>query len=153
TRDPEAYDLYLKALLARDNIRRTGSASSTLSNIEELLDRAIVRDPSFALAYAQRAVLRMLQFMYNIDTRVERLQRGREDLATAVRLAPGDPNVLNGRAQYLAFVDGDMPGALAEFEAAEAAGLTDPLWLYLKAEALYGLGRYDDAIRHAQRML
>jgi TolB-like protein len=148
TRDPEAYDLYLKALLGRDVIRGTGSAASTLSNIEDLLDRAIARDPSFAVAYAQRAVLRMLQFMYNIDTHEERLQRGREDLATAVRLAPGDPNVLNARAQYLAFVDDDMQGALAEFE---AAGLTDPLWLYLKAEALFALGRFDEAIQHAQR--
>jgi TolB-like protein len=152
TQDPKAYDLFLKALLARNAVTRSTSAE-VLQGIQEPLDGAIALDPAFAAAYAQRAVLYMLRFTYGVDTSEEVLRHGRADLATAERLAPGDPNVLNAKAQYRAYMDGDPSGALTLYEAAETAGLADPLWLYLKNDTLSAMGRMDDAIRGAEHAM
>ncbi len=52
-RDTEAFDLYLKALLA---FRTFIDEPSEFRQIEDFLSQVIAREPDFALAYAQRAL-------------------------------------------------------------------------------------------------
>jgi hypothetical protein len=57
TRSPEAYDLYLKANLA-GHFLNFFMPVERYRDVENLLNRAIALDPSFASAYAQRATFR-----------------------------------------------------------------------------------------------
>jgi TolB-like protein len=156
TRDPEAYDLYLKALLGRGAALATTSPDAfadAFRNIDELLTAAIARDPSFAAAYAERSPVRLSSFLGNLDTSEEPLRRAREDVETAERLAPADPKVIAARAVYRMDVDQDRQGALAGFAAAEAAGLADPMWIALEGETFVRLGRCDEGISVFERTL
>jgi TolB-like protein len=151
TGDPQAYDLYLKAKLAFD---QTNAGPSTplelVQNLERLLDAALGRDSSFAAAYVLRARLRATYFVYNYEIDGHALRLAREDLAAAERLAPDDPNVLWLRAQFLV-IDQDFAGALAAYDAAYAAGLTDPVEIALASLSLALAGRVNDAIQRAER--
>jgi TolB-like protein len=152
TQDPQANDLYLKAQLDQDaSVRGLDTPLEDLRRIQGLLDGALARDPQFAAAYARRAGIRGLRFVYNYDTDGSALRLGRQDLDTAERLAPNDPDVLWIKAFYLAQIDRDLNGALAMYDAAEAAGLADAGWLSVKAEPLGMAGRLDEAIQCAER--
>ena len=61
TRSPEAYDLYLKARLAGAFLNPFAPVER-YRDVENLLNRAIALDPSFALAYAQRSTFSGVMF-------------------------------------------------------------------------------------------
>jgi TolB-like protein/DNA-binding winged helix-turn-helix (wHTH) protein/Tfp pilus assembly protein PilF len=151
TRDPQAYDLYLKALLALRTLNGD-SPIEEFRNAEDLLAGALTRDPSFALAYAQRARTRTLKSLVNRDASEENLRLVREDLAAARRLAPNEPMVMAAEGYYL-MAEGRAEEALSLIEAAEAAGLSDPAWLITKANLLLQLSRADEAVRISERSL
>jgi TolB-like protein/DNA-binding winged helix-turn-helix (wHTH) protein len=140
TQSPEAYDLYLKALLRRQSFSGFGPASEQ-REIEDLFSRALALDPSFAEAYAQRAGFRIALFAFNYDTSEQQVQRIRADIAAARGLAPHDPDVLAAEAIYLHWIAKDPPRALASYQAAEAAGLADPVYLAGEGVLLIGMGR------------
>jgi TolB-like protein/DNA-binding winged helix-turn-helix (wHTH) protein len=150
TRDPQAYDLYLKALLALRTL--TGGSLEEFRNVDDLLAGALRRDPSFALAYVQRARTRTLKSLANLDASAENLRLVREDLAAARRLAPNEPLMMAAEGYYL-MAEGRAAEALARIEAAEAAGLSDPAWLIPKAHLLLQLSRADDAVQTSERSL
>jgi tetratricopeptide (TPR) repeat protein len=152
THDPEAYDLYLKVQLGRGAAVASGGIEP-VRRIEELLTAAIARDPSFVAAYAQRVAARITEFFIDAGASEKALAGAREDLETAQRLAPGNPDVLAARALYLSDVDNDPDGALVVYSAAEAAGLADPMWINNKAGAFITLGRCDEAIQVYERIL
>lgn len=87
TKDPEAYDLYLKARLAAQ-LTSPYVPLARLRNVEDLLTRALARDPSFARAYVERLSVRMSLFDWNYETSEAHVRRAGEDLAAAKRLAP-----------------------------------------------------------------
>jgi TolB-like protein len=145
TRDPEAYDLYLKALLKRGAAAEAFTVSA-LQEVDDLLTAAIARDPTFAAAYAERSGIRMVRFLLNVDASEVPLRQDRADVETAVRLVPGDPKVLGARAIYLELTH-DPAGALAVFRQAEAAGLADPIFSVAKANSLMDLSRCAEAIQ------
>ena len=152
TQDPQAYDLYLKARLDQDvSVTGLGTPLEALRRIEGLLDGALARDPQFAAAYARRAGVRALRFVYNYETDGSALRLAKQDLDTAERLAPGDPDVLWIKAFYLTQIDHDLNGGLLMYDAAETAGLTDVLWLAVKSDALLMAGRLDEAIQLTER--
>jgi TolB-like protein/DNA-binding winged helix-turn-helix (wHTH) protein len=113
--DTEAFDLYLKALLA---FRTFNDEPPVFRQIEELLSRVIARQPDFALAYAQRARARTLMFISGRDTSEAFVNQIRTDLATAQRLAPKDPIVLAVNGYFLMCAN-DTSGALEAYAAAE----------------------------------
>jgi tetratricopeptide (TPR) repeat protein len=144
TLDPEAYDLYLRALLA-ERLLTPRSTLDERRDTEKLLSRAIARDPSFALAHAVRARVRLVTFVFNHDASEEQLRRAREDLDAARKRAGDDPVLLAMDAIYLGFLEQqDRQHVLRIFEAAEAAGLQLPIW---KASLLVSMGRLDEAVR------
>lgn len=153
TRDPQAYDLYLKARLESHNsIRGTSTPLGALQKIDELLSDALARDPDFGRAYGRRAGIRLLRFGYNYDTPQHALPLVRKDLEVAERLAPDDPEVLFVKAIYLDRVEGNPAGAVAALEAAGAEGL-DPELLAISAEIYESAGRFEEAIQRTQRGL
>ena len=70
--DTLAYDLYL---LARQKIRDRNEKS--LSDATALLDQAIEKDPTFAAAYAQRAIAEILLSVENYGTVPHNTARGK----------------------------------------------------------------------------
>lgn len=148
-RDTQAFDLYLKALLA---LRTFRSEPEVFRKIEDLLTRAIARQPDFASAYAQRARARTLMFINSVDTREAFVNGIRADLATAQRLTPKDPIVLGATAYFL-MCSNDTTGALTVYAAAEAAGLAEAEWLIPKAHLLLRRSRIAELNRTVQRML
>jgi TolB-like protein len=151
TRDPQAYDLYLKAQLDQaESIHGLSTPLETLRRIEGLLDGALARDPQFAAAYARRYGMRMLRFVYNYDTSGNALRLAKEDLDAAERLAPNDPDVLWSKGHYLTWGERDVDAGLEAFDAADAAGFSDAGLLAVKAESLEMAGRFEEAIQRAQ---
>jgi TolB-like protein/DNA-binding winged helix-turn-helix (wHTH) protein len=148
TQDAEAYDQYLKAVVA---LRTTfGNASAeAFQSIDEMLSRAIDRDPRFALAYAQRARARTLRFIARGEGQLARVS---DDLERAKSLAPREPVVLGAEGYYL-YAIGENERALASLNAAEESGVTDPVWLIPKTRLLLRTGRVEEAVRTQERML
>jgi TolB-like protein/DNA-binding winged helix-turn-helix (wHTH) protein len=151
TNDPEAYDLYLKAALAlRDLLSNSGAGQ--FRNVNDLLTRAIARDPQFALAYVQRAREATVLYIGGQDTSAQLLQRIRDDLTTARSLAPQEPLGIAAEG-FFQFARGENERALASFDAAETAGLNDPVFLIPKTRLLLRLSRVDEAVRLHERLL
>jgi len=148
-KDTEAFDLYLKAVLA---LRTFNSEPDRFREIEELLGRVIARQPDFARAYAQRARARTLMFIGSQDTSDAFVRSIRSDLEAAQRLAPKDPLVL-AVIGYFRMCTNDTSGALEAYAAAEAAGLTDAEWLIPKAHLLLRRSRIDEFNTVVRRML
>jgi TolB-like protein len=150
TKDPVAYDLYLKARLARENLNGV-SPESAWRDVEALLTQAIARDPDFAHAYIERAGVYWWLDLVNYDTSGKTLDLARADVATARKLAPNDPALYAVEGQ-LALADQKFPQALKLFDAAEQAGLTDPDLLIWKATILPELGRLEEGLKLTERL-
>jgi TolB-like protein len=149
TADAEAYDLYLKAVIAlRDLIG--SSPLADFKHAENLLNGAIARDPQFALAYTQRARTRTLLYIGGQDTSERLLQHIRDDLTTA--LSPQLPEALAAEGFFM-YGMGEDEHALASIDAAEAAGLTDPVFLIAKTRVLLRMGRVEETVRLNEYML
>jgi TolB-like protein/DNA-binding winged helix-turn-helix (wHTH) protein len=150
--NPEAYDLYLKALLARQFVGPLAPIEK-FRDVEELFSRVIELDPQFAPAYAQRSTFRGAMYAFNYDVSEAQVRRIREDVNAGLRLAPDDPEVMAAEALYWSWVERDLPRALATFEAAETAGLTDTMFISGKSITLARLGRVDEALRMNRRLM
>ncbi|HSC07450.1 MAG TPA: winged helix-turn-helix domain-containing protein [Steroidobacteraceae bacterium] len=150
--NPEAYDLYLKGLLARQFVGPLAPIEK-FRDVEELFSRVIELDPGFAPAYAQRSTFRGAMFAFNYDTSEAQVRRIREDVDAGLKLAPDDPETLASEALYWSWVERDLPRALATFEAAETAGLADTMFMGGKSITLTRLGRIDDALRMDRRLM
>ena len=148
TQDTEAYDEYLKAVVALRTMLGD-TPREAFERVGETLSRAIGRDPRFALAFAQRARVATLRYILFGDPLLERI---RGDLDRAKSLSPREPIVLGAEGFYL-YAIGENERALAILNDAESLGLTDPTWLAPKARVLLRMGRVEDALRTQHRML
>lgn len=143
TADPRAYDLYLKARIARQNLGGNADPLTAWRAIEELLGAAIARDPGFALPYVERAVGNWYLFISNFSTGETTLSLVRRDLETLQKLAPAEASVIALRG-LLAVLEQDYDEALRLLTEAETLGL-DPDLLQWKAVLLTRLNRRDEA--------
>jgi len=150
--DPQAFDLYLKAMLRLRTYIGDPSNSTEFARIRDLLQQVIDRQPNFALAYAERARLQTLSFISSQDTSEAFVSRIQSDLDIARHLAPRDPVVLAATGYFL-MCENDTRGALDAYEAAEAEGLAQPEWLIPKAHLLLRTGRIEEMNATTQRML
>ncbi len=145
TNDPQAYDLYLKAHLELQLLNASAPDIAAWRKTEALLTQAIARDPSFALAYAERADLRFSVFISNLDTSEQQRAAARADLDAAERLRPNDPAWLPREAAWK-WLDHDYARALALLSAAEAAGIPELATLFTRQDILGRMGLYADAL-------
>ncbi len=117
TDDPQAYLLLLKANYYANQIFSRGNAKNSaaaLARAVTLYHQAIAKDSQFALAYARLSLLKTFK-----DTRNYSLQTEADSKQAAKRALALDPNLPEARlamayAKY--FLNGDLPGALAQLE-------------------------------------
>src|SRR5262249_4569922 len=141
TKDPAAYDLYLKGQLG---LHRLGPASTVgdARSVDALFSEAIKRDPNFGLAYLGRAVARSAVADFGTpafsrpDPKV--IRAATEDLDAAERLSGKSPALLASRLLLAHFTSFEDPKSLfAIFDSPEAAEVTDSGFMIFKGQA-YG---------------
>jgi TolB-like protein/Tfp pilus assembly protein PilF len=129
TGNQEAYDLYLRARAMNLELGEQGTRDD-FERVIGVYDQAIARDPSFALAHAQEALLHSVMYWFGfLDPTPERAARMKTEVDAAVRLAPEAPETHLALGAYHYRVERDWTQALAEFRIAET-GLPNDAQLY-----------------------
>jgi tetratricopeptide (TPR) repeat protein len=145
TRDPVAYDLYLRG---RDHIANTGPVS-TPAAIQEFSE-AVRRDPGFAAAYGGLA----WAYLYaTFDTRIPTQTAMPLAKSNALRELELDPLAADGHAalatEELNF-EYKWQSAEREYQRAIALNPDDPLVHYWYVWLLKGESRWEEAIKQAE---
>jgi TolB-like protein/Flp pilus assembly protein TadD len=146
--NPEAYDLYLRALHASDRQDREGFDASAA-----YLQQSLQLDPTFAAAAAHLAFIQMVQADFGFVPVNEGYERARRTALEAARLDPeaGTPHAVLG---WILFAhDWDWAGADAEIKRALALSPRDILALKCRARLAEVLGDWAEATRAANEAL
>jgi len=143
TRNAQAYDYYLQGL---EYARRPGLVRRNIESAQQLYERALALDSTFAPAHAALAAVHWGMFDLRYDRTAARLDRARREAEAARRLAPDLPaaHLVFGLSHYVA--RGDNRAAIAEF----TVGLRDApndaeLWAWI-GRAQRHLGNWDSAL-------
>jgi len=145
TDDPEAYDLWLRAVAS-------GTASpERRSRTIEYLSRAVALDPGFIAAHDALVSLHAMQYQFGIDRSEERARLALESVERVAELAPGSSWERHARAVYAYRVLRDFDTAREELR-----GLEDELarsTLLLQAFIERREGNFENAIQFLERSL
>ncbi len=150
TVDPDAYQDYLRGRYHWNNWSPDGFKRAL-----ECFERAIGRDPLYALAYAGLADTLGSMAYYGFIAPEDGFPRAKAAATRAIELDPDVPDAHSSLALSLLFWDHDWAGAEREFKAAISLNpqLAIPHALY--SIYLMAVGRFDEAIdegRQAQRL-
>ncbi len=151
TSDLAAYDLYLRG---RDLIdRAVFSSGKELFEAIGLLQQAVKRDPSFALAYYQLAHADDQLYVRAIDHTAERLKLAEAAIESLRRLQPdsGEAHLALAKHFYWGYLDYDK--ARNELAAARRGLPNDPVVFLLTAYIDRRQGRWDDSLKNMQQAL
>ncbi|MEY2542946.1 MAG: hypothetical protein QOE81_407, partial [Verrucomicrobiota bacterium] len=151
TSDLAAYDLYLRG---RDLIdRAVFSSGKELFEAIGLLQQAVKRDPSFALAYYQLAHADDQLYVRAIDHTAERLKLAEAAVESLRRLQPdsGEAHLALAKHFYWGYLDYDK--ARNELAAARRGLPNDPVVFLLTAYIDRRQGRWDDSLKNMQQAL
>ena len=149
TRNPAAFDAYLRAMRAYENYHDDKGLQAAVAGFTE----SIQIDPGYALAYATRSLVRreyLDEFGTNSANRVGS-DTVRGDALKAIALAPG---LAEGHLALAAWLDTfrqDMTEASREYERAATLAPGDAQVLRSYALSAAELGRAEAAITAAQR--
>src|SRR5215467_13417186 len=119
TRNPEAYQAYLKAgYFQREATSRNGDPATLLPQAVELYTAAVAADPSFALAWAQMSYTHSWMHWFGVDESPERVRLAQEAAQRALTLNPelGEAHLAAGYVAY--WGRRDYASAMKEFEVA-----------------------------------
>jgi TolB-like protein/Flp pilus assembly protein TadD len=147
TENGEAYLLYLEA---HDISTRTDRSSDSLKRAEQLYERAIQLDPSFALAFAQLSQLQSWIY-YSLDPTPARLAKARAAAGESMRLQPNlaESHLALGYTYY--YGERDYDRALAEFEIARR-DLPNDAGIFRAISAIERRqGKWKQSIEHRQK--
>ncbi|MGI9086496.1 MAG: FlgO family outer membrane protein [Chthoniobacterales bacterium] len=145
TADLEAYENYLRA---RDLFRWSGAGDPGENGERALafLDRAVARDPNFALAYALASRWHAELYFFGIDRSATRLEDARAAAERALHLQPASSDAHVALAYYHYFGYRDYEQARARLEIArQAAPSSAEVWDALAAIARRQ-GRWEEAL-------
>jgi len=149
TKNPAAYDAYLRALREfENNDDERGSNHATL----DALDQAIALDPNYAAAYAMRSMERLDSWgAANPDMAKDLGEQALEAAERAVALAPdfGDAHAALGRVRRN--ISLDLMGAGAEYD--RALALAPGSWEVQIGAAIQSalIGHFAPALAEARR--
>ena len=152
TRNPQAYDAYLRGLAAINGEASNDPESLLRGN--ELFEQAVARDSTFVEAWGYLARGNALLYS-NATPSPERAGRAREAVARLNAVAPGSADALRSRSVVRRAVDHDYAGALDDLRRARAVAPGDASVLGSLAGVEADLGRFDEALRtydDAQRL-
>ena len=143
TQNAQAYDYYLQGL---EYVRRPGLVRRNFESAQQLYERALALDSTFAPAHAALAWAHWDMFDLGYDRTAARLELARREAETARRLAPDLPaaHLVFGLSHYVA--RGDNRGAIAEFSVGLRGAPNDAaLWASI-GRAQRHLGNWDSAL-------
>ncbi|MGH7630659.1 MAG: tetratricopeptide repeat protein, partial [Gemmatimonadales bacterium] len=143
TSDPDAYDFYLRG---SDYLGR-GNARATLAAARELYEKAVARDPQFALAWARLSSVYTQTYWYDHDRSAARLALARRAADSAFALAPNLAEVQIALGYYYYRAHRDYARALEHFEAARRRQPANGDLLAGIAAVDRRQGRWDRAVR------
>jgi TolB-like protein/DNA-binding SARP family transcriptional activator len=152
TRNAEAYQLYLQGL---EYHRRPGFLRENFLIAQQLYERAVALDSSFALAHAAASYVHSTMYSLRYDRSRPRLELARHEADLALRLAPDLPqaHLAVGLTRYL--IPGDYRRALDEFNLGLHGAPNDVELLAWIGMAQRSLGNWDSALvafDHAQKL-
>jgi TolB-like protein/class 3 adenylate cyclase/Tfp pilus assembly protein PilF len=151
TDDLAAYDLYLRG---RDLIDKSVfSSGSELFEAIRLLQQAVQRDASFALAYYQLAHAHDQLYVRGLDHTPERLKLAESAIESLRRLQPDSGETHLALAKNLYWGHLDYDNARRELAAAQRALPNEPLGFLLAGYIDRRQGRWDDSIKNMQQAL
>ncbi len=182
-RNPEAYDLYLRANTYSDR----GYAREDWAIAQDLYARAVGLDPTFAQAYARAARLHSDMYWFHYDRTEERLELARRAAQRAIELDPAHPDgyeamgwyYYHGLLEYESALEqfdealrrrpqsaqviygiaavrrrqGKFQEALESFEKACDIDPRDPTLLFNTGETHFLMRHFDDAVRYFDRAI
>jgi TolB-like protein/DNA-binding SARP family transcriptional activator len=164
TQNAEAYQFYLRGL---EYQRRPGGWRENLVIAQQLYERALALDSSFALAHAASSYVHWMMYRWGHDRSATRLELAQRQADVALRLAPDLPQAhLAAGVRYQARaihraglgqfnVRGDFHAALDQFNLALHGAPNDPeVWTSI-GWVHCSLGNYDSALvafDHARRL-
>lgn len=146
TSNPAAYDAYLRGQAAWNAGSNTDPAS--LRRALTQFQQAVALDSTFVAAWNNVALTTAFLYTNGQPTR-ELAARAKAALDRLVALDPDGLDTRVTRARYRWFVEFDVPGALAELEAALSRSPNDAALLGTIGTLERASGRWDDALRHA----
>ena len=151
TSDLAAYDLYLRG---RDLIEgAVFSSGQELFEAIGVLEQALKRDPSFALAYYQLAHAHDQLYVRAIDHTTGRLKLAEAAIESLRRLQPdsGDTHLALAKHLYWGYLNYDR--ARDELEAARRALPNDPVVFLLTGYIDRRQGRWDESLKNMQHAI
>jgi serine/threonine-protein kinase len=151
TSDLAAFDLYLRGRQLIESAVFTSGAE--LFEAIRLLDQAVQRDPSFALAYYQLAHAHDQLYVRAIDHTPQRLELAEAAVELVRRLRPdsGEAHLAEAKHLYWGYLNYDK--ARDELAAARQALPNDPVVFLLTGYIDRRQGRWDDALKNMQQAI
>ena len=150
TSDPEAYDLYLRAVTQAQG----DDSESSLNQANALLDAAIAKDGGFAKAYAAKS--RNLSYLADVGRSPEETRRGyAAAVAAAQRAVALAPRLPEGYASLADALYGQrrISAAMRAIQAGSGFGANDLQLLQAAVTAFVAGGQTRRAISYGQRMV
>ena len=151
TADLSAFELYAQAKILLSTPIFSATGDTNLVQAIDLLNQAVVRDPSFFQAYCQLAYAHDLLYFLGKDRTPARLGMAEAAIQAASRLFPdaGETHLARAENLYRGYLDYD--GALAELEIAIQTLPNDPRVFGLEGYIHRRQGRWEEAIRNLER--
>jgi TolB-like protein/tetratricopeptide (TPR) repeat protein len=148
TANPEAYRLYLQG---REYHRRPGYERRNFEIAQQLYERALTRDPDFALVYAALSHVHSAMQVFRYDTSPQRVVQHRQAAETALRLAPNLPQAHVAMAMWHYAGRRDFAAALANLEIA-LRDLPNDAWVWSRVGYVHRrLGNWDEVFAAFER--
>ncbi|MES1167832.1 MAG: tetratricopeptide repeat protein, partial [Oleiharenicola lentus] len=151
TQNQEAYDLYLRARAMNQDQGERGAPEDFERTIK-VYEQAIAKDPSFALAQAQVALVHAIMYWFgNLDPTPARAAKMKSAVDAAIHLAPDAPETHLALGAYHYRVKRDWVRALAEFRIAEDGLPNDAQVTFWLAITQRRLGNWSESRAYFER--
>ncbi len=151
TENQEAYEIYQRARAISQEVGEAGNLAD-YERILALYGQALAKDPSFALAHVQSALMHSVVYWFGrLDPSPARAEKTKAAAEAAIRLAPNAPESHLALGAYHYRVHRDWERALAEFRIAEAALPNDAQLYFWLAATHRRLGRWQEAVGYFER--
>jgi Tfp pilus assembly protein PilF len=151
TRDLVAYDLYVRALPLIEWAFEKSTGEKDLATAVDLLNQAIARDPSFALAYCRLALAHDDIYFLELDHTAGRLELAKSAIDTAFRLKPdsGEAHLALAGHYYWGYLDYDR--ARDELALAQRTLPNNSRLFFITSFIDRRQGRWADSVRNLER--
>jgi TolB-like protein/Tfp pilus assembly protein PilF len=153
TKNPEAYDLFLKAEYFANQIYSATSKdpAATARNAAGLYEKAVGADPKFALAYAQLSYLKSRIYWYNTDPSPQAIDAAQKAAERALELQSELPEAHLSMGYVHYWGHRDYEAALAEFDKARKTLPNSANVLTAMAFVNRRQGKMEQALNELQR--